>query len=585
MHRSEGRLAAAESAYRQAVAARPGHVNALFNLGLMLKDAGNFTEARVQLERAVLLRNGWAPAHAALGALALDQREFAASVRHLAASIAADPRQPDVWYWLGNAHMGAGDAAAAVAAYRAAIRLDANHVKARWGVVMSQVPPVLALDEPAEKGVRAFGRELAALKGWLRVKQPSEAYQAVGAQQPYYLAYTEGNHRDSMREYGMLCTNLMAQWSRRSGLPKPTSSTGGRCRLGIVSSHLYDHSVWNAVVRGWVEHLDASKFEVHLFHTGHIRDSQTQWAITRVGRLHTISGNWQNSARAISDARMDVLLYPEIGMEATTTRLASLRLARLQMASWGHPLTTGLPTIDGYLSAEAFEPDQAQEHYSEKLHALPGLGCCYRPFGTRASPVDWSAVGLKSGQPFFLCAGTSFKYSPAHDALWVEVARRCRDTRLIFFRGQVGALSAQLELRLAQVFAQSGVDYARSVSFIEWQSQPAFFGLLEKCTAMLDSPGFSGFNTVMQAMECGTPVVAWEGAAMRSRFASGILRQIGLEGWVASDVESFASVAEGALSNQARHATRLQIGRQRQTLFNNKQPVDALGQLLLASSA
>ena len=47
-----------------------------------------------------------------------------------------------------------------------------------------------------------------------------------------------------------------------------------------------------------------------------------------------------------------------------------MRLARVQATPWGHPETTGFPTIDYYLSAEALEPPNAAANYTERLVAL-----------------------------------------------------------------------------------------------------------------------------------------------------------------------------------------------------------------------
>lgn len=586
LHREQGRFAEAQQAYRQALATRPGYVDALNNLGLLLKDQGRFSEAKLSLARAVHLRPSMAHAQSSLGALLLDTREFSAAVVHLKASLQSDARQPSVHYWLGNAWMGAGDADAAIKAYQGAVRLDGNDVRARWGVVMAQVPPVLSWGVTQQAGADAFLRELAKLKAWLRAKNPPLAHRAVGAQQPYYLAYVAGNHRDAMREYGGLCVNLMSGWVRQVGVPKPVAAMRGRCKVGIVSSHVHDHSVWNAVVRGWVQHLDPAKFELHLFHTGSAEDEQTRWAAQRVAKLHRAVGEWPAWAKVISDSRMDVLLYPEIGMDATTLRLASLRLARRQFASWGHPITTGLPTIDGYLSAAAFEPDDAQAHYTETLHPLPGIGCCYKAFGTRHASESLEGLGLSTKEPFFLCAGTPFKYSPAHDALWVEIAQRCAPCKLVFFHAKPDSLSSRLQDRLERAFAESGLNFRASVLFLPWQNQSMFFSLLSHCRALLDSPGFSGFNTAMQALECGAPVVAWEGASMRSRFASGILRQIGLDEWVAQDAASYVDLAIRLCRDPAALASyRQQLVAARSSVFDDSRPVHALGRLLLEESA
>ena len=68
------------------------------------------------------------------------------------------------------------------------------------------------------------------------------------------------------------------------------------------------------------------------------------------------------------------MFYPEVGMDPATCALAALRLAPLQIASWGHPVTTGLPTIDLFVSGELLEGPGAERHYHEKLIRLPGTG-------------------------------------------------------------------------------------------------------------------------------------------------------------------------------------------------------------------
>jgi predicted O-linked N-acetylglucosamine transferase (SPINDLY family) len=581
LHCSHGRLGDAERAYRDALRLRPAYADALNNLGSLLKDTGRVAEAEHALSDAVRLRPHFAEAHFNLGTLLVDLRRYSEATEHLRSSLAADPKQADAQYWLGNASMGLGDSRAACAAYEAAVHLDAGHAKARWGLVMAQVPPVIDADAAPGAAAAAFVRELGKAGAWLVAQKPKDAHAIVGAQQPFYLAYVEGNHRDALSEYGQLCADLMSQWAAGVGLPAPAVSTGAKCRVGIVSSHIHNHSVWNAIVRGWVEHLDPKRFELHLFHTGGVEDGETAWAERRVSTLHHGSRDGSEWAKVISGARLDVLLYPEIGMDATTVRLACLRLARVQLASWGHPITTGLPTLDGYLSAEAFEPAGAAAAYREALFLLPRLGCCYRPFRTPAAPVDLADFGVASADRVLVCAGAPSKYGPRYDALWIEVAKQCRPCKLIFFHSDPSTLGEPFERRLASAFARAGVDFGSHVRFVPRLSQAKFFGLLARSHAMLDSPGFSGFNTAMQAIECGCPIIAWEGDAMRSRFASAILQQMGLDDCVCNDPATFVARA-ARLCNDKAHAAELRdrIAARREPLFDDRGAVDALGELL-----
>jgi predicted O-linked N-acetylglucosamine transferase (SPINDLY family) len=165
--------------------------------------------------------------------------------------------------------------------------------------------------------------------------------------------------------------------------------------------------------------------------------------------------------------------------------------------------------------------------------------------------------------------------------LWIEVAKQCRPCKLIFFRSAPPMLGEVFERRLAAAFARAGVDFASHVRFVPRLSQEKFFGLLVRSHAMLDSPGFSGFNTAMQAIECACPIVAWEGEAMRSRFASAILRQMGLDECVANDPATFVARAARLCNDQA-YADELRgrIAARREPLFGDRGTVDALGELL-----
>ena len=69
----------------------------------------------------------------------------------------------------------------------------------------------------------------------------------------------------------------------------------------------------------------------------------------------------------IRDERCDVLYHWEIGTDNTNYFLPFCRLAPVQCTSWGVEVTSGIPEVDYYLSSELVEPEDAQDHYTEKL--------------------------------------------------------------------------------------------------------------------------------------------------------------------------------------------------------------------------
>jgi len=241
-----------------------------------------------------------------------------------------------------------------------------------------------------------------------------------------------------------------------------------------------------------------------------------------------------------------------------------------------------LPTIDYYFSAQDFEPADAQENYTEKLIALPHLGCCYEPFSGESVDPDLAALGIPAESPLLLCPGTPFKYAPRHDWIFPEIARRLGRCQFVFFKQQPQFLSEKLRQRLADEFARAQLDFERYVVFVPKQPRPAFYGLMKRAHVLLDTIGFSGFNTAMQAVECGLPVVTREGRFMRGRFASGILKRMGLQELVAATEQDYVElVVKIAQDPEYRDSIRMRIAASRHLLFEDLAPMRALEEFLI----
>ena len=224
----------------------------------------------------------------------------------------------------------------------------------------------------------------------------------------------------------------------------------------------------------------------------------------------------------------EILLYPAVGLHPMTLKLASLRLAPVQINTWGHPDTSGVPTLDYYVSADCFEPADAQDHYSEQLVLLPHLGNRIQPLALPSSDPGFAAMNIDLKRPILVCPGTPFKYQPAHDHIFAEIARRVPDAQMVFFRPSGAALANLLQDRITKEFEAAGLNVMDHVRFIRWLNFHEFHCLLRHADVMLDTIGFSGYNTAVQAIECGLPLVTREGRFLRGRLASGVLRRMDL---------------------------------------------------------
>jgi len=613
----------AVASYDRAVALQPDHAPTLFNRGNALQELGRHEEAIASYDKALAIIPGDAGILNNRGTALLMLGRFDDAIASYDRALALRPDFPDALVNRGNALAEVNRLEEAVACYRRALQIDAGHTlalsglgvvlaeqgkreealecydrilaldpnnaEARWMHAMVTLPIVVGPNEDTSAHRQQFSRELEDLSAWFR-SSSADAADLIGQSQPFWLVYQEENNRELLAKYGTLCVNAMTRWQGTQNLPvtgnQPSrpmrDGPAGPLRVGIVSAHFHNHSVWICMVKGWLKQFDRDRIQPHLFYLGLRQDSETAWARSSSASFTQGARGLRQWVDAIREIRPDVLIYPEVGMNAMTTKLASLRLANLQVTSWGNPDTTGLPTLDYYLSAEAFEPPGAQENYTERLVALPRLGCRYTPLSIAPVEPDLARLGIDSSAPIFVCSGSPFKYTPRHDPVFIEIARRIGRCQFIFFTHERRELTEKLVRRLSLSFAQAGLNFPDYCKFLPWQTPSEFHGLMKRSDAYLDTFGFSGFTTAMQAIECGLPIVTMEGRFMRGRLASGILRTLGVDELVAGNESDYAALAERlAMDAKYRQLVRERIERSRDTLYDDVVPVQALQEFLI----
>jgi protein O-GlcNAc transferase len=600
---------AAVKFFEAATLAEPDDADGWGNLAIVLNNMGEVARAQECADKAVALRPESSVALAARAAVEFEQGHIETAIDTYREAIALADPSTQIYCAFANALWTSGRCEEALDRLRQAVAIGSNDAIARWKLAMSQVRPFYATMAEIEASRQAFAESLGNLQSWFRETHRPEAYRAVGSTTPFYLGYHPFNNRDLLVRYGKLCTEWMASMPLDTPLPRPgqrtappkASSAVRKTRIGIASSHIRNHSVWNAVTKGWLQHLDKTRFDIWLFQLGRINDEETVQA--RREAAHFVEGAMteQGWARAIGEAQLDALIYPEIGMDALTTQLASLRLAPIQATTWGHPETSGLSTIDLYISAEALEPADASGNYSERLVRLPNLGVYAEPLAPSIVLPDLPLLGLPGDEPLLLCPGSTFKYSPVHDHVWARIAKglgggghkrgwarithRLRgkgNGRLVFFRGNNLSLDELFAQRLRRAFDTEKVDFDAHVRVIPHLDRSRFFGLMQQSALMLDTVGFSGFNLALQATEAGLPVVAFEGEFMRGRLASGIMRRMDLAELVATSEEDFIERAVELAGDASRLGElRVKIAERRQILFHDTEAVRGLERCLI----
>lgn len=526
-------------------------------------------------------RRGIAAGYATLGRVYMPSGEFLVARSALERATTLSPRTSEYHYELGSAYRNLQEIDAAAASFDRAIALDPDDARPRWAKSLLHASAFPASRVAAEQARTDIVAELEAFGNWAHGRD-LHGRQFDGQHSLFFLSYQELDNRRVFEHYGSLCARFANELadSEHAVISLPASSYSGRLRIGIVSADVREHSVWYALIKGWLDHLDRTRFEIAVFSLGSTIDRETEWA-----KLHAdffVSGpksvrDWAESIRALT---CTALIYPAIGMDVTTLQLASLRLAPTQINTWGHPETSGLPTIDLYLSGENFERADAQQFYSEELILLNNLGNCYQGRVQSINEPDLAALRIDSTRPIVVCPGTAFKYQKEHDRILARVAKKIDGAQLIFFR-HPEILSGILRGRLERTFLEQGLDFDRHVRFVPHQPIATFHGLLSRANVALDTIGFSGYNTAIQAIECGLPLVTLEGRFLRGRLASGILRQLRVTDLITQTPDDYVNLCERLVMDKAfNERIRTELVQRRAILYGDVAPVRHLEEVI-----
>lgn len=257
----------------------------------------------------------------------------------------------------------------------------------------------------------------------------TEAARAVGLRDPFFLPYLGIDDRGLSAMFGRLAADVMAANLPAHASPALVPWDGReKIRVGVVCGLFLRHAVWRIPTRGWVTHLDRSRFHLIGYHTRDNRDAETDRAAALFDRFHA---GWAPLSTWLERIRADAphaLIYPELGADQTAFQLASLPLAPVRCTGWGQPVTSGLPTVTHYLSSDAMEPAEADDHYTERLVKLGGLGTVLdrdaASWGETPPDGDaWSRFDFPPDAVRVLCCQATQKYLPEYDDLFPRIAR------------------------------------------------------------------------------------------------------------------------------------------------------------------
>ena len=379
-----------------------------------------------------------------------------------------------------------------------------------------------------------------------RTKIDKNVFEFIGQLQPSFLPYQGFNDRDLQEIYGKIVNKIFSteypQWSSKKDLPELKADE--KIRIGFVSGFFHNHSVWKNPLQGWVNNLNRNQFELFGYYTQDQKDQRTDKAMRNFVKFVQGPLAIEEWGQIISDDRLHILIFSDFGIDPITLKLGALRLAPIQIAAAGHPETSGLPTIDYYLSSDLMEPKDGQNHYTEKLLRLPNLGFYYTPVGLQYNPKTKEEIGINKDDILFSCCQSLCKYLPQHDDIFPRIAREVRNSKFVFLESTNGDRVTNIfRKRLVEAFNKFDLDYQDHCLILPRLSSEDFAGLLSITNIFLDNIDWSGCNSTLESINFNIPIITLPGKLMRGRQTMAILKMMGIEETIASSKDEYIEMS------------------------------------------
>lgn len=515
-----GELAAAKALYASILQIQPGNPDALHLFGLACHQQGDHATAARYIRQAVdrvpdqpVLRNN-------LGDALHKAGDLVGAAEQLREALALRPDYPGAHMNLGAVLAEAGDHDGAFVHSLEATRLDPERAEAWFNLGILELDHVAVAD-----AIESLRTALA-----IRPAYPMAAQSLL-----YALNLLPGaDPREVADEHRRVAEVLFGTVVPSTSWPEPS----GKIRLGYVSGDFCAHAV-NTFFEPILEHHDISRFEIHCYSDVDKPDAVTDRLRACAHHWREISG-WSDSAvtEQIRSDRIDILFDLAGYTKHGRLGVFAAKPARCQISYLGYPNTTGLEAMDFRVVDQYTAPQDETVFGTEFLLRMRNGFACFHP--PAHAPVVQAAPAASNGFVMFGCLHKLEKLNDSVVKTWARILDENPGSRLLIARDQ---LDEWHQRRLQKTFASFGIEAKRLKLIHLTDPTQSFLDLFARIDVLLDVFPWSGHTIACSALWMGVPVLTLRGTTLASRMVASVLDGLGLNDWIAEDVESYIRIA------------------------------------------
>ena len=272
----------------------------------------------------------------------------------------------------------------------------------------------------------------------------------------------------------------------------------------------------------------------------------------------------------LESLKLDILVYCEIGMDSKSYFMAHMKLAKIQINTWGHSDTSGIDTIDYFFSSKLYELpyEESQTHYSEKLILQESLCTTY------VNPiVNYNINTFKKRYEYgftdeitiFFCAQSLFKFNPLFDEYIIEILQSNKNFVLLILNSES---KTQIIKRFNNKYITSQIHVMPQMPHNEYMN------LMNISDVILDPYPFGGCNSSFEGFALNKVIVTHSSNMINGRFTTGFYKKMGLDYMITNNKNEYVNMAIKCGNNVEYRKELENIIREKQpVLFSNMESV------------
>lgn len=361
----------------------------------------------------------------------------------------------------------------------------------------------------------------------------------------FSISYQNRNNKTILEKYCSLMRKICPDLTHDIITGK-SRSKNNKTRVLFLSEMLTSDSSVLRDRMGVMVKLPKEKFEI--FYASYTNPTQINGNISkRVNQMMDknyvqLNDDYNYNRKTIARHNFDIIVYCELGMRMRPYWLAYSRLAPVQVTTWGHSETSGIDTIDYFVSSKLFEHDKAQNHYSEKLVMMNSLSTYYYPpsqiLVNNYTYKSKKELGIDKNVNVYSCIQSSFKISKQFEMILYHILEKDKNS-IITMSYYKPFCKSQMD----RIYETFGEEKFRRLHFYPALNLNTYLNIVKISDVMLDPYPFGGCNTSFEAFDYNIPVVTLPTRFLNGRFTFGLYKKMGFIDMIATTADNYIKIA------------------------------------------